>query len=297
MMHCNNSTDAVKSFFKSITNSIDLSKGTLINWIKLLDKKLEKQVANNEVELLKSYCLNCDESQIKINGKSSNLLCCSNDKYTSLKISSKKSSEAIGEVTILKDYFGKIIKDGTDAYNAYGIALAQCISHILRYLKGISDFCSHRGPVLMATFFKDMNELRNTYISENKTEFSEEELKTILNRFNKILKSWKKEWQKDWDKDSKLCDNERVLLARFEEKDRDEILHFLYDFKIPFTNNRAETDLRPVKVKQKIGKFRSEEGAKRYADIRSCISTFKKHRISTFSKIFEAFENEELSLI
>lgn len=296
-MHCNNSTDAVKNFFKSITSAIDLSKGTLINWTKTLNKKLENQVTNNEIELLKSYYLNCDESQIKINGKGSNLLCCSNNKYTSLKISKKKSSEAIGEVTILNDYAGKIVKDGTSVYNAYGSALAQCISHVLRYLKGISDFCDHKGPVLMATFLKDINKLRNKYISENKTAFSEEELKNILTEFNEILSSWKKEWQNDWDKDSELCDNERVLLSRFEEKDRDQILYFIYDFKIPFTNNRAETDLRPVKIKQKIGKFRSEDGAKIFANIRSCISTYKKHKISPFLKMLEAFENEELSLI
>ena len=55
--------------------------------------------------------------------------------------------------------------------------------------------------------------------------------------------------------------------------DRDEILYFLKDFKVPSTNNAVKTAQRPAKVKQKIGKFRSIEVVETYAVIRSCIST------------------------
>ena len=69
MMHTHNSTDAVKMFINSITKGIQLSKATLINWQTLLSKKLEPQIKYTEKQLLKSYFLNCDESQIKIDGK------------------------------------------------------------------------------------------------------------------------------------------------------------------------------------------------------------------------------------
>ena len=87
------------------------------------------------------------------------------------------------------------------------------------------------------------------------------------------------------------------LLCCSEEKDRKQILYFIHDFKVPFTNNRAEVDLRPVKIRQKIGKFRSEKGVEIYADIRSCINTFKKHELNTFDKITEAFSDKKLVLI
>ena len=53
-------------------------------------------------------------------------------------------------------------------------------------------------------------------------------------------------------------------------------LLFLRKSFVPFSNNRAESDLRGIKIKQKTGKFRSVEGADNYLTIKSCILTYKK---------------------
>jgi transposase len=66
------------------------------------------------------------------------------------------------------------------------------------------------------------------------------------------------------------------LLLRLATRKQD-VLRFLIDPRVPFTNNEAERDGRMMKVKQKIsGGFRSLEGATNFAIIRSAIGTALK---------------------
>jgi transposase len=66
------------------------------------------------------------------------------------------------------------------------------------------------------------------------------------------------------------------LLLRLRERQPD-VLRFLTDPNIPFTNNQAERDGRMMKLRQKIsGGFRSTNGASDFAVIRTLISTARK---------------------
>ena len=56
-----------------------------------------------------------------------------------------------------------------------------------------------------------------------------------------------------------------IRLHRF----KGDVLQFLYDFTVPFTNDEAERDLRMMKVKMKIsGGFRTMTGVRIFARIR-----------------------------
>jgi len=66
------------------------------------------------------------------------------------------------------------------------------------------------------------------------------------------------------------------LLLRLRERKPD-VLRFLTDTRVPFTNNLAERDARMMKLRQKIsGGCRSVEGAAAFAVIRSLLSTARK---------------------
>ncbi len=300
-----NSTDGVTRFISDITNDgITISKGTLINWNNEICIRLTPQINQIEEKLLDSYYLNHDESQIKINGDGYNILCACNKKYARLWASEHKSQEAIDEIGFLPKFQGVIVKDGTELYNKYGCFLAQCISHIQRYLKEIYEFITHKAPKKMSDFLSKCNNRRNELIDKKIMAFSLEEYNSLINEYDSIIDEWEVELRSDLD--NYLFDDELKLWTRmkYDNKkmdktirgDRDEILYFLKDFQVPSTNNQAETSQRGVKIKQKIGKFRSVEGAENYSIIKSCMLTYKKNNINVLSALVSAFDNKPVMI-
>ena len=58
---------------------------------------------------------------------------------------------------------------------------------------------------------------------------------------------------------------------------RESVLRFLHEPAVPFTHNRAEQDVRMMKVRQKISDgFRSEQGAPDLVMLRSVLSSARK---------------------
>lgn len=250
------------------------------------------EIENIEKKILNSYYAHFDESQIKVDGEAFNEVCASTERHTRMWTMKSKKHEELEKIKFFKTFMGVIIKEGTDLYNGFGIAFSQCISHIQRYLKGIYDFVNHEGPRKMAEFLTKYNKYRKELIEKGKEELERQEYIKIINEYDEIIKIWKKEWMAD--KNNPEYDNERKLLSRMEDTDKEQILYFLKDFKVPATNNQAETDQRNIKIKQKIGKFRSDGGAEIYAIIRSCINTYKKQGINVYQSLIKAFKDETI---
>lgn len=77
------------------------------------------------------------------------------------------------------------------------------------------------------------------------------------------------------------------LLLRLDQR-RADVLRFVTDPTVPFTNNQAERDGRMMKLRQKIsGGFRSAQGAADFAILRRMIGTAKKQRWNLIRSIAE----------
>jgi transposase len=76
---------------------------------------------------------------------------------------------------------------------------------------------------------------------------------------------------------------------------KQDVLRFLYDPAVPFTNNDTERDLRMMKCKQKIsGGFRTTQGAEQFARIRGFISTIRKRGFNVLSALQSIFSGNIL---
>ena len=84
----------------------------------------------------------------------------------------------------------------------------------------------------------------------------------------------------------------RNLLERLQNYE-DDVLRFMDNEMVPFTNNHGENDIRMTKVQQKIsGCFRSVEGAEFFCRIRSFISSCRKQDISSSTALDVLFNGE-----
>ena len=119
-------------------------------------------------------------------------------------------------------------------------------------------------------------------------------LAMYVKNYDEILEQANKQYQSDYATNA-YKDEERRLITRLTEYKNNHLL-FMYDFKIPFSNNRAEADIRPAKRKLNIGIFRSGVGAKYYLQIRSFISTFSKNNRNVFQGIKDAFDDNVITL-
>ena len=72
-----------------------------------------------------------------------------------------------------------------------------------------------------------------------------------------------------------------------------EVLRFMEEADVPFTNNRAENDIRMTKVQQKIsGCFRSLEGAETFCLIRSYLLTCQKQDVDPSEALSTLFSGQ-----
>jgi len=289
------SMDQSVDFLKAITkDAFYLTKATLVNWSNSLAGKLENFTEEILQGLYNANYVHTDESPININGKNHQLHNYSDDKYTLQYVQESKSKKAMEELGFLSNYVGTLIHDHNKVQYNFGTNHAECNAHVLRYLQAVEDFTKHSWSIDMAKLLKEILYQKNLLKADGVGFFDIDSLAMYVKNYDEILNQANKQYQSGYDTNA-YKDEERRLITRLEEYKNNHLL-FMYDFKIPFSNNRAEADIRPAKRKLNIGIFRSEVGAKYYLQIRSFISTFLKNNRNVFQGIKDAFDDNSITL-
>ena len=172
---------------------------------------------------------------------------------------------------------------------------AYCNAHIVRELRAVYEqFHQAWAQKLIDLLFHIKQKVELQHISKNFVTRSVHRYDALLQsgfRLNRLNRG--SPHKRGRVKQSKA----RNLLDRL-RKHRDEVLAFLFDPNVPFTNNLAERDLRMIKVKHKIsGTFRSHLGALYYCRIRGYISTMKKQSVNILTALKSVFMESPLSPI
>lgn len=288
------SLDSIQNFIYDATNNNLLtSKGSFYSWNKdIYNLLLETEYKYIQNKLINALVLHVDESPIKINGEQYYLHNISDGKHTLQYITKHRSQEDIDKFGFLKEYKGIIVHDHYKMYYNYGADNAECNVHVLRYLNAVSEFTNHTWSKELHDLLLNMKNKKEEYIKDGKEYLEDEEYESFKSKYLEILSKAKDERKKDLSTNS-YKKEEINLINRLVKYCRNHLL-FLRKFFVLFSNNRAESDLRGIKIKQKTGKFRSIEGANIYAVIKSCISTYKKNGINLYEALKSIFSDNPI---
>jgi transposase len=259
---------------------LPLSVGSIFNFNLDAYQRLEVFEDWLRLQLIDAPVLNLDETSINVNGKKIWLHLASTPLYTLYFPHEKRGLEAISEMNILPHSRGIFCHDHFAAYFHYDNEHALCNAHILRELYAAYHDDGQVWAAKMSSLLRHLNRLTQTaggFLTDEEIEKWRQLYRRILARGGQQCpEPQRPPGQKGRLKKSKS----RNLLERLIEYEN-EVLRFLTNPLVPFTNNLAENDLRMTKVQQKIsGCFRSFEGAEIFCRIRSYLLTCQKHGFS-----------------
>lgn len=257
-----------------------LSSSFLVNTNQRCATMLLPFIRDLKTKLLSEPVLHADETGFYFEGRRNWLHSISTEKHSWYAPHLKRGREAMEQMEILPAYEGVLVHDFWKPYNEYGCSHALCNVHHLRDLTFChqveeSSWAGGCKELLLDVYakVKRAKEGGATALSRGQWRYWSEKYDRLMAEGVELHPVAEKEAGKRGVVKKSKTQN---MLARFVAY-KDEILAFAKNFAIPFGNNVAEQAIRMMKVKQKVsGCFRSEQGAKDFATIRSYIATMKK---------------------
>ena len=287
-------------FFKEISHGIiKPSTATIISFNELLAHQLD---TTNQIEVIKNDLLNKevmwvddtviksseipDEFKRECEDRKVFRTCLrnhSNEESTLFTFNAKKDEAGIISDDILPNYYGILIQDFEAKFSNYGNDRGYCHPHINRELKSVFENLAIEFAPRLISFFNNLNNDKKELIAKKVKKITASRLKAINKEYDEIIAEGREQLKPL--KDKYYYNETSNLLMRLEDYKHNYIL-FIKDFKVDYSNNLSERELRPTKTKAKVsGVFRSYKGGKIYAKNRSFVTTIKKRELNIFESI------------
>lgn len=229
-------------------------------------EKLEPIENQIKQALIDAQIVHADETDPRCQGSLKWLHVVCNSLYTYFFVHEKRGKLAIeSEKSILQDCKNYLMHDCWASY--FGLQQAShliCNAHIIRELQAQIENGS-----LWAKAMQDY--LLNLFELSQREPLSHEMLPEYVRKFHQICQQGFLQEPppiKVIGKKGRVKKSKGLNLLERLSQNQDAVLSFAFHQDLPFTNNQAERDLRPVKTKQKVSAcFRTIAGADHYARI------------------------------
>ena len=259
-----------------------LCEGTLSNMVKGISGSLDTPLSAILGILTSAKVAHFDETGGSVQGKRHWFHVASTEGVTLYAMHPKRGTDAMENMGVLPRFTGTAVHDHWKPYYTFDdCSHGLCNAHHLRELTFVHEVVGQGWAKLMKDLLLRIKAAVDLAKTENRTSLDGPQLTRFIRRYRDIVvmgiaanpAPLPVPGKRGRRKDSKAGNLVRRLKSH-----RSDVLAFMHDFSIPFDNNLAERDLRMMKVQQKIsGTFRSESGADFFCQIRSYLSTARKH--------------------
>ncbi len=260
---------------------IPISEGSIFNFNKQAFDALDVFEDHAKEQLIASAVAHADETGINKGGDRYWLHCVSNPYWTLYYPHEKRGVEAFEVMGVLPWFKGILCHDHWKPYYRLDCTHSLCNAHHLRELTRAWEQDNQQW----AHDMKDLLEKINARVNDAGGVLSAQQAGIYRAQYRKLIKEAEIECPEPERTNKKgkrgriKKSKSRNLLERLRDFEND-VLSFMENENVAFTNNLGENDIRMTKVQQKIsGCFRSIEGARIFCRIRSYLSTCRKQGI------------------
>ena len=256
---------------------------------RLSSRKLVGSEQRLKAAIRDSRVIGADETGLRVAGRGGWVHVARTDALTHFAYDTRRGRDAMAEVGILPQFEGTLVRDGYLSYSRFEACRhSLCNAHLLRELVFVAEIDPAQAVWTkpLSALLIEIKEAASTARTAGREQLSEETKSAYLGRYDRLLRKADKlnpYPPKDEDGAGDSARRKRPPLSPPRRlvnrllRRREEVLRFMSDLAVPFTNNGAERDLRMLKVQQKIGGcFRTEAGARDFCRVRSYLSTARK---------------------
>jgi transposase len=233
-----------------------------------------------------------DETGFRAAGRLAWVHSASAGKFALFTVHAKRGKDGMKAAGVLPDFRGIAVHDAWAPYDTFedvaGHAL--CGAHVLRELVAVTE----TGTDLDRTWAQQAIDALVTL-----NEAADSARAAGLDAIDADTRARHEDWYRkaaatgvalNAARQGKLQQKRNALATRM--KDRvDDYLRFARDLRVPFSNNRAEQDIRMSKLRIKIsGCMRSMAGAEEFCALRSYLATAARHGIGALDALTAAFQ-------
>jgi transposase len=272
-----------------------IAQATVLKYVLQLHQALERWEKASIEQLLTMPAMHVDETSLRVERQNYWIHVCSGGDITLKFLHPKRGLEAMQAIGVIPRYGGTMIHDCWASYLAYkNCNHGLCGAHLLREL----TFIVEAEGYAWAGNMKRLLQQTCTRVSKRKRKkLSCREYAKLQKRYRNILTRGEKELPpippKQNGKRGRIAKSDAHNLWERLKEHETAVLLFAKESHVPFTNNRAERDLRMAKVKMKVsGCFRNRQYAQAYCRISSYLQTMANHGYNPLVAIQMALSGE-----